>query len=116
MAFAGNSEKSMDKLQNTSRVTALTMNQNYNMALNYRTLASTLELDGYQVEAVKLIHDKFIGEMMDAENAKASDRKALVKQAADKELKYMGFVLNDSQFDKFQMLLNVTLSNRGLLN
>ena len=108
VAFANESEK-------TPEVTATNMVQNYDMRVNYRNLASTLALTEYQIEAVQLIHDKFVNEMKSAANAGESERGSLVKKAADKELQYMGYVLSGKQYDKFSKLLNLTLSNRGLL-
>jgi hypothetical protein len=115
MAFAGEREKNHGKVNNAQEVTVQTMDQNYDMTLNYRKLGSTLGLNGYQMKAVELIHDKFVNEMKDAERAEASDRKELVQEAAGKELKYMRYVLDGDQYDKFATLLNLTLSNRGLL-
>ena len=51
-----------------------------------------------------------------AAQADAAQRKELVKAAAARELQYMGYVLNDKQYSKFNTLLNLTLSNRGLLD
>ena len=115
MAFAGEREKNHGKVNNAQEVTVQTMDQNYDMTLNYRKLGSTLGLNGYQMKAVELIHDKFVNEMKDAERAEASDRKELVQEAAGKELKYMRYVLDGDQYDKFATLLNLTLSNRRLL-
>ncbi len=108
VAFASKSEKAPE-------VTATNMVQNYDMRVNYRNLASTLDLNDYQREAVELIHNKFVNEMKSAETADASVRQDLVQKAADKELQYMSYVLNGKQYDKFAKLLNLTLSNRGLL-
>ncbi len=115
MAFAGEREKNHGKVNSTQEVTALDMDQNYDMTLNYRRLGSALGLNNYQMEALESIHDKFVDEMKNAEHAKASDRKELVQEAASKELKYMRYVLDTDQYGKFTTLLNLTLSNRGLL-
>jgi hypothetical protein len=115
MAFAGEREKNHGKVNEAHEVTVLSMDQNYDMTLNYRKLGSTLGLNGYQMEAVELIHGKFVNEMKQAERAEASERRGLVQEAAGKELKYMRYVLDDAQYDKFATLLNLTLSNRGLL-
>ncbi|MBM6992384.1 MAG: hypothetical protein I3J02_03850 [Prevotella sp.] len=108
MAFASESEK-------TPEVTATNMVQNYDMRVNYRTLASTLDLNDYQMEAVELIHNKFVNEMKNAETADAAVRQDMVKKAADKELQFMSYVLDGKQYDKYAKLLNLTLNNRGLL-
>ncbi|MGI6242956.1 MAG: hypothetical protein ACOYJK_05420 [Prevotella sp.] len=116
MAFAENSDKNNVETKKAPEVTATNMRNNYDMSLNYNSLASTLGLNSYQAEAVQLIHNKFVGEMNEVAQADATDRSAMVKQAADKELKYMSYILTRDQYRKFTMLLNVTLHNRGLLN
>lgn len=116
LAFAGNNEKDVEKTQKAPEASALSLNQNYDMAINYRALATTLGLNNYQMQAVELIHEKYVEEMAAAKSAGDNDRDRLVKQATDKELRYMGFVLNDQQYDKFSQLLNLTLNNRGLLD
>lgn len=116
VAFAGNREKSTGKMQKAPEVNAFTMQQNYDMTVDYRSLAVALGLNNYQMKAVAIVHDTYIAEMNAALEAQADDRKELVKQATDKELQFMSYVLNASQLDKFTQLLNLTLSNRGLLD
>lgn len=115
VAFAGNNEKNVVKVQNAAEVAAAALDQNYDMTVNYRSLASTLGLNSYQMQAVEIIHNKFVEEMAAAQDAHNDERAHLVKKATDKELQFMGFVLNDKQYDKFSQLLNLTLANRGLL-
>jgi hypothetical protein len=115
MAFAGNSSKKGNETQKAPEVTVANMDQNYDMSLNYNSLASALQLDNYQMEAVQIIHNKFVGEMNEAAQADVAERGDMVKQAADKELKYMSYILTRDQHRKFTTLLNVTLNNRGLL-
>lgn len=114
--FAEEGEKSANKSQKSPEVTVAGMNQNMDMTLNYNTLASTLGLDEYQKGAVELIHNKFIKEMKAAASVEGAERMELVKKAANKELEYMSYVLNSDQYRKFNMLFNLTLSNRGLLD
>lgn len=115
MAFAGNSDKHGNETQKAPEVTVANMVKKYDMSLNYSSLASALQLDNYQMEAVQIVHNKFVGEMNEAAKADASERSTMVKQAADKELKYMSYILTRDQCRKFNTLLNVTLNNRGLL-
>ena len=42
------------------------------------------------------------------------DRKAMVEKAVTKDVKYMRYILNDDQYHKYLLLLNITLNNRGL--
>ena len=96
-------------------VTAVNMNQNYDMRVDYDRLANTLQLNYDQIEAVETIHNQFIRDMHKAAQADEADRKDMVKKAADKEMKYMRYVLNNKQYNTFGTLLNLTLNNRGLL-
>ncbi len=88
--------------------------QAYDMTVNMRKLAVTLGLTSDQMEAVQDIHNAFTNEMMLAAHAPAEERKALVDQAVKKDARYMHYILNDKQYKKYLMLLNVTLINRGL--
>ncbi len=115
MAFAGNNEKDANKSVNAAQAVAVAA-PNYDMTVNYRVLGKTLGLDDYQMEAVQIVHNNFVRDMDKAAQADAAQRKELVKAAAARELQYMGYVLNDRQYSKFNTLLNLTLSNRGLLD
>lgn len=115
MAFAGNNEKDANKSVNAAQAVAVAA-PNYDMTVNYRVLGTTLGLDDYQMEAVQIVHNNFVRDMDKAAQADAAQRKKLVKAAAARELQYMGYVLNDKQYSKFNTLLNLTLSNRGLLD
>ncbi len=42
------------------------------------------------------------------------EREALVKRAIDNDVKWMRYVLTDTQMRKYLVLLNTTLNNRGL--
>ena len=67
-----------------------------------------------QLEAVQDIHSEFCADMMNAGNANADERKPMVEKALQKDLKHMRYVLTENQYRKYLMLLNVTISNRGL--
>ena len=86
----------------------------YRMEVNYHRLGETLNLSGDQMEAVQSIHDAFCVDMMSIAAANQTSRKAMLKNAIDKELRFMRIVLDDKQYKKFLLLLNVTLNNRGL--
>ncbi len=116
LAFAGNGDGNTTKGEKTPEVSATNMTQSYDMTLNYGSLASALDLTDYQKQAVEIIHNKFVGEVKDAQSADAAERQSLVNKAADKELQFMSYVLDNKQYNKFAKLLNLTLNNRGLLN
>jgi len=103
MAFAENENNS-----------TLNSAEAYDMTVNMRKLAVTLDLTSDQMEAVQDIHTAFCNEMMLAANAHSSERATLVDQAVKKDVRYMGFILDEKQYKKYLLLLNTTLSNRGL--
>lgn len=87
--------------------------KNYDMSVNVRKLSETLGLTLDQMESLTDIHTNFCGEMMAASVA-GNDSKEKVEKAVVKDLKNMRYILTAEQFDKYEMLLNVTLANRGL--
>jgi len=88
--------------------------QNYNMQVNYRSLAVALGLNDDQMDGVKNIYKNFCTEMMNASQAPKDEQKKMVNEAVAKQRKYMGYILDDEQFRKFCNLIDVTLQNRGL--
>jgi hypothetical protein len=93
---------------------ALNSVEAYDMTVNMRKLAVTLDLTTDQMEAVQDIHNAFCNEMMLAANAHSAERKALVDQAVKKDIRYMHYILDEKQYKKYLILLNTTLNNRGL--
>ncbi len=87
----------------------------YDMTVNMRKLAVTLDMTLEQMEAVEDIHHNFCNEMMLAAHAEPSERKALVEKAVKKDMRYMRYVLGKEQYRKYLILLNATLHNRGLM-
>lgn len=49
-----------------------------------------------------------------ASNSSNESRKAVTKNAVDKNLRYMKMFLSEKQYKKYVMLLNATLTNRGI--
>lgn len=96
------------KAENTTEV-------KYDMTVNYSSLANTLGLDFEQLESVERIHDRYIYDMNKAAKAADDARENLVREATAKELKRMSYVLNRDQYRKYNMLINATLINRGLI-
>ncbi|MFC2701282.1 hypothetical protein [Segatella oris] len=86
----------------------------YDMKVNYSKLAEALGLSMDQLESVEDVHKTFCIEMMNAANAPKDDRKNMVDKAIEKNLKYMHYILNNSQYSKYLLLLNTTMNNRGL--
>ncbi len=112
MAFANDRSSESNALEASNAA----IEQNYDMNINLHSLISTLDLYSNQVEAFEYAHNQFVADMNKAGKADVADRKNLVRKAAIKELKYMSQILDNEQYRKFNTLLNMTLTNRGLLN
>lgn len=89
---------------------------NYDMTVNYNRLAVALNLDGDQIESVKLIHGDYIKAMNAAAKAPETEKKEMVRKATQKELARLRYVLDRDQYRKYNMLINATLTNRGLID
>ena len=86
----------------------------YDMSVNMRKLSVALGLTTDQMEAVENVHNYFAAEMELAAHADDADRKALVKKAVERDIKWMRYVLDQKQYRTYLLLLNTTLNNRGL--
>ncbi len=86
----------------------------YEITVDMRRLASKLDLDAYQMEAVEAIHNCFNNDMLSAATARRFERRELVHEAVRKDASQMHRILNDKQFKTYMTLLVTTLRNRGL--
>ena len=86
----------------------------YKFNLSTYALSRALNLNQDQVDVVEDINRTFSAEMMNAAVSDSSEREAKVNAAIRKDLSYMHYVLNNSQYREYVKLLNVTLNNRGL--
>ena len=86
----------------------------YNMTVNMKNLARTLNLSKDQIESVAEVHKTFSSEMVFAAQYGKEERTKMVEKAVNKDLAYMNYILNKDQYRKYVMLLNTTLTNRGL--
>lgn len=87
----------------------------YALNINNRSLSRALSLSLDQEEICSDVIKAFENDMLfAASNSSDESRKAVTKNAVDKNLKYMRMFLNDKQYKKYVMLLNATLTNRGI--
>ena len=84
------------------------------MTMTFAENENTLGLSKDQVEGVAEVHKTFSAEMLFAAQYGKEERAKMVEKAIQKDLAYMNYMLSDSQYRKYVMLLNVTLHNRGL--
>ena len=86
----------------------------YNLSVNIDRLSKALGLEDDLKEAVAEIHKTFCAEMVFATQYDKEERDARVNAAIKKDLGYMNYLLNPEQYRTYVMLLNATMSNRGL--
>ena len=86
----------------------------YDMTVNMKKLSQALGLTMDQVESVAEVHKTFSSEMVFAAQYGKEERTKMVEKAVNKDLAYMNYILNKDQYRKYVMLLNTTLTNRGL--
>ena len=86
----------------------------YELNVNMKKLAETLKLADDQKEAVADIHHTFASELMFAAQYSNNDRKALVARAIENDVKWMRYVLDETQMRTYLQVLNSTINNRGL--
>ena len=97
------------KTQNTTAVKNV---DNYGITFDMRRLAVTLDLTGYQMEAVQVISDNLNEDLTSAATARRFERHALINKAIRKDVQNMRNVLNDKQYETYMKLLGATLQNR----
>ena len=89
--------------------------ETYDMTVNLRKLSVVLGLTTDQMEAVETVHNTFNAEMQFAAHyTTQEERDAQVKKAVEKDVKWMNYILTKEQYRKYLLLLNSTLTNRGL--
>ena len=87
----------------------------YTLNINTRSLSRTLSLSDDQEKICSDVIKAFENDMLfAASNSSDESRKAVTKNAVDKNLRYMKMFLSEKQYKKYVMLLNATLTNRGI--
>ena len=97
-----------------STATKMAETERYELKINHRRLACTLEMSSDQIEMSEDIISELEKDMMFASvMTTEKSRNAIVKNAVNKNIKNMRYVLNNNQYKKYLMLLNLTLEHRG---
>ena len=97
-----------------STATKMAETERYELKINHRRLACTLEMSSDQIEMSEDIISDLEKDMMFASvMTTEKSRNAIVKNAVNKNIKNMRYVLNSNQYKKYLMLLNLTLEHRG---
>lgn len=98
--------------ENTTKITSA----NFDMSINYSKINHVLGLDMAQADAFQSIHRRYVEDMQQAAEAPAEQQQQAVINASHRELSRMRTVLSSKQYKKYNMLLNATLLNRGLID
>lgn len=88
--------------------------EKYELKVNNRSLACALDMSKDQMEISDEIISELERDMVFASSMNTEEsREKIVANAVKKNIKYMSYILNDKQYRKYLMLLNLTLVNRG---
>ena len=88
--------------------------ERFDMSCDMNRLASVLDLNEWQMEAVEAIQNIFNDEMQSIATKRGPQRRHLVHQAVRKDANQMQRVLNEKQFETYMTLLGATLQNKHL--
>ena len=88
----------------------------YSININTKQLSRYLGLSKDQIESIEAIENEFSKDMMFAAiECNDINRSAVTKNAIEKNIKHVSYILNNEQYHKYLKVLNATLHNRGLL-
>jgi hypothetical protein len=97
-----------------SSATKMAETEKYELKINHRRLAYVLNMSSDQIEMSNDIISELESDMMFASSMNTDEsRNAIVRNAIKKNIKNMRYILNDTQYKKYLMLLNLTLEHRG---
>jgi len=87
----------------------------YDINVNINSLVKFLELSDDQRESVESVQNVFSESLRCAAVMNDENRKNMVKNAIDYDLKNMYYILTKDQYKKYVRVLNATMTNRGIL-
>lgn len=89
--------------------------EKYNVKVNTKKLADFLQLSEDQEEVTEMIVNEFSNDLMFAAvECNDENRINVSKNAVEKNIKSMNYILNREQYRKYLMVLNATIMNRGI--
>jgi len=101
--------------ENETKVNENTEKIQYTFNFNNDRIANYLCLDEDQKADMESIHNQFTRDMARVFNTKVEKRSKFTKRAIYQDLGSMRYILNDEQYAKYRMLLQNTLTNRGIV-
>lgn len=89
--------------------------ERYDVSVNAKRLGEYLQLTTDQYDAVETV----VGELSNdlkfaAVECNDSNRVKVTKNAVDKNVKYMSYILNKEQYHRYLTVLNATITNRRI--
>ena len=89
--------------------------EKYDIKVNTKKLGDYLRLSSDQYDAVESVSDEFSNDLMFAAvECNNSSRARVTKNAVDKNVKYMSYILNAEQMRKYLLVLKATMNNRNI--
>ena len=89
--------------------------EQYDLKVNLRKLGLFLQLSSDQMDGMTTVETEFQNDLMFAAvECTKENRKAVTKNAINKHLQHVHYVLNKEQYHKYLIVLNATIKNRGI--
>lgn len=88
----------------------------YAMKVNDHALARSLALTEYQQYAVSEIMTRFKWDMQRVAKSNDADRQKKLRKAVSRNLTSLSKVLTPEQYRKYNVLINATFVNRGIIH
>ena len=102
------------RVENVQKIELDRQAAKYDFTVNYEKIGCCLDMSLEQLDDFKFYFDKFKDNMMFAYyGCNETSRCNFIKNAVDKNVKEMSYILNEKQHKKYLTLLNMTLKNRG---
>lgn len=90
--------------------------EKYDINVNMRRLCTYLDLSVDQMDGMENVEIELHNDLMFAAVETTKEHRAAVtKNAISKHIKHVRYILNDKQYKKYLLVLNVTLVNRGII-
>ena len=108
---------SMNVFADDANAEEVNLIEKYDFNVNLKKLGSFLQLSSDQMDGMESVKTEFRNDLMFAALECTKDnRNAVTKNAINKHLQHVHYILNDEQYKKYVKVLNVTVINRGWLN
>ena len=89
--------------------------EKYDVKVNAKKLGDCLQLSSDQYDAVEAVVNELSSDLMFAAvECNSINRSIVTKNAIEKNIRYMSYILNQEQYHKYLTLLNATIRNRKI--